>query len=139
MYYDANLIAIIVASLGALVFGGIWYSPKVFGKAYMQLSGKSEGSQAKKDMKKSMFRGYFIMFLMGLVQAAVLYLLILITQAGTIGQYMTIAFLVWAGFQFSGIVVDNTWEGRSPKLIVLHAFHALFANVVMVYLLTLFL
>lgn len=139
MYYDANFIAIVVASLGALIFGGIWYSPKLFGKAYMELTCKSVDNQSKDQMKKNLIRGYGVMFLMGLLQAAVLYLLILITQAGTLGQYMTIAFLTWAGFQLSGMVVDNVWENKSPKLIILHGFHGLFANVIIVYILTLFL
>lgn len=139
MYYNADFIAIVVASIANMVLGGIWYSPKLFLKPYMKLQGKDlPTGKPTKEQKKGMINSYIVMFIAGLAQAAVLYFLILITQAGTLGQYMTIAFLTWAGFQLAGIATDAMWTDKSPKLIVIDGFYSLFANILTVWVLTLF-
>lgn len=138
MYYDANFIAILVASLGSMVLGGIWYSPKVFGKKYMSLVGSKSADCSSQEKKKGMLRGYIVMFFMGMVQAAVLYLLLIITRAGSFRDMMTLAFLVWAGFQLAGIVTDNTWKMNSHKLTIIDATYALFSTILTIILLTLF-
>ncbi|MBC2843889.1 DUF1761 domain-containing protein [Winogradskyella flava] len=42
MELPINLLAIVVAAVAALVIGAIWYSPKVFGNAWMKASGMTE-------------------------------------------------------------------------------------------------
>jgi hypothetical protein len=138
MYYNVNLFAIIIASLGALMLGWAWYSPRLFGGIYRKLL--SQGSTQMPEMtKKYMVRGLIVMFLSGLLQSAVLYFLIVLTRAGTLAQFMTIVFLVWAGFQLAGITTDTIWKNNSPALIVIDGLFALISNILIVVILLLIL
>jgi hypothetical protein len=139
MYYNVNLLAILAASIGSFILGWVWYSPKVFGTVYRKLQKNMYEGQTPEETKKHMIRGSLVMILAGLVQAAVLYFLVLITRAGSVSQLMTISFLTWAGFSLSGIAVDTFWKGLSPKLIIIDGFFGLFSNVLMMFILILIL
>lgn len=139
MFYNASLIAVLAASLGSLILGWLWYSPKVFGTVYKKLQPHMKEFSEKEESKKHMIRGFVVMFISGMLQASVLYFLILITRAGSLDQFMTLVFLVWAGFQLSGIATDVIWKGQSPKLIVVDAFFGLFSNILMMFILILIL
>lgn len=139
MFYNASLIAVLVASLGSLVLGWLWYSPKVFGTVYRKLQSHSDQNPSQEIIKKQMIRGAVTMLISGMLQASVLYFLILITRAGSLDQFMTLVFLTWAGFQLSGIATDVMWKGQSPKLIVIDAFFGLFSNTLMMFILILIL
>ncbi|HNI11929.1 MAG TPA: DUF1761 family protein, partial [bacterium] len=41
-FNSLNWLAIIVASISAFVLGGIWYSPLMFGNAWMKVAGMTE-------------------------------------------------------------------------------------------------
>lgn len=135
MYYDTNILAILAASLGAIIWSGIWYSPKVMGTLYRKLSKKSESTAhlSKKEMKM----GYAGTFLMNMLTSSALYFILLVTRATTVGQLMTVAFLVWAGFYLSNIVTNGLWHKHSVKLIFIEAFHFLCAIVIMTFLIVL--
>ncbi len=140
MFYNASLFAVLAASLGSLVLGWIWYSPKVFGTLYKKLQPHHTlDTSDKAQAKKHMIRGFVVMFLSGMLQASVLYFLVLITRATILSQFMTIVFLVWAGFSLSGIATDTVWKGLSPKLIIIDGFFGLFSSVLMMFILILIL
>lgn len=135
MYYNVDLLAIAIAAIGSLVLGWLWYSPKVFGTAYQKLQPHLKRDATPEQIKKGMIRGFVVMFLANMLQAAVLYFLVMITRAGSLAQLMTISFLTWAGFNLTGITVDTIWKGQSPKLIIIDGFFSLFANVFMMFIL----
>ena len=41
-----NYLAVIVAAVAAFVVGAVWYSPFLFGKAYMEVRGMNPGAMA---------------------------------------------------------------------------------------------
>jgi len=139
MFYNASLFAVLLASVASLILGFVWYSPKVFGTAYRKLQPHFPQNQNPESIKRQMTRGAIVMFISGMLQASVLYFLILITRAGSLDQFMTLVFLTWAGFQLSGIATDVMWKGLSPKLIIIDAFFGLFSNILMVFILLLIL
>ncbi len=139
MHYNVNLIAIIAASVGSLVLGWLWYSPKLFGTVYRTLQKNMHEGATPEEIKKGMIRGFVVMFIANMVQAAVLYFLVMITRAGTLAQFMTIVFLAWAGFNLTGITVDTVWKGQSPKLIIIDGFFSLFSSILMMFILLLIL
>lgn len=49
---ELNYIAIIVASLSTFLIGGLWYSPVVFGKAWMKENGFTEEGMKNASMVK---------------------------------------------------------------------------------------
>ena len=52
METSVNYFAVLVAALVTFVIGGIWYSPAVFGKAWMQENGFTEESLKNRNMAK---------------------------------------------------------------------------------------
>lgn len=60
-----NYIAVIVAALSTFVIGGLWYSPAVFGKAWMRENGLTEERLKKSNMAKI----FGLAFLLALVAA----------------------------------------------------------------------
>ena len=47
-----NYLAVLVATIAAMIVGAIWYSPSVFGTAWMKLSGITPDPTKKKGMTK---------------------------------------------------------------------------------------
>ena len=47
-----NYLAIIAAAISTFVIGGLWYSPAVFGKAWMRENGFTEEDMKKGNMIK---------------------------------------------------------------------------------------
>lgn len=139
MFYNTSLLAVLIASCGSLLLGWLWYSPKVFGSVYRKLQKDLPEDQIPEQIKRRMIKGFVVMFLANMIQASVLYFLVLITRAGSVAQLMTIVFLTWAGFNLTGVTVDTIWKGQSPKLIIIDGFFSLFSNVVMMFILLLIL
>ena len=63
---DLNWLAILVAAIAAFVLGGIWYSPKLFGTAWMQDVGLTEESAAESNMAL-IFGGAFVLILIAAI------------------------------------------------------------------------
>ena len=63
---DVNWLAVFLAALSAFVLGGLWYGP-LFGKAWLRLNGKPEGSPMEGHPAK-IFGGSFVF---ALIAAAV--------------------------------------------------------------------
>lgn len=57
---EVNLIAVAVAAVSAFILGGLWYSPALFGKAWLRLIGQTEESQKSGSMAK-IFGGAFLL------------------------------------------------------------------------------
>ena len=63
---DLNWLAILGAAIAAFVLGGLWYSPKLFGNAWMQDVGLTEESAAESNMAV-IFGGAFVLILIAAV------------------------------------------------------------------------
>ena len=61
-----NIFAVIVAAISAFAVGGLWYSPKMFGKAWMEEMGFTE-----EDTPKNMGQVFALSFVFSLVAAFV--------------------------------------------------------------------
>ena len=68
---DINGFAVLAAAVASMVIGAIWYSPAVFGKIWMSLTGISD-SKIKEMKSKGMAKSYVIGFIASLVTAYVL-------------------------------------------------------------------
>ncbi|MGD8378298.1 MAG: DUF1761 domain-containing protein [Gammaproteobacteria bacterium] len=63
---DFNFLAVLACGVAAFVLGGLWYSPIMFGKRWMALSGVSE-EQARSGNPWRLFGGAFVLALIGAV------------------------------------------------------------------------
>ena len=88
---ELNWLAILVAAIAAFVLGGVWYSPRLFGNAWMQDVGLTEESAAESNMAL-IFGGAFVLILI-----AAIFL------GATIGDSN------WLGGLHTGLVVGVAW------------------------------
>jgi hypothetical protein len=88
---ELNWLAILVAAIAAFVLGGAWYSPRLFGNAWMQDVGLTEESAAESNMA-FIFGGAFALILI-----AAIFL------GATIGDS------TWQGGLHTGLVVGVAW------------------------------
>jgi len=123
-----NLVAVALAAVAGMVFGGIWYGP-LFGKQWMKLSGTTKAMLKK--MKISPAQGYLMGFIGALLQAYVLAYFIMLLSVTELAEALKVAFWLWLGFiaviQFGSV----TWEGKPFKLFLLHTVASLISTGIM--------
>ena len=128
MFSDINLVAVVLAAVANMVLGAVWYSPPVFGKAWMDLAGVT--TQKIKDAEPHVWKYYFLGFVNSVIMALVLaYLLVLTAASLTTGFF--IAFLVWIGFVATISMNAVMWGGRAKKLWFLDNAYYLFSFLIM--------
>ncbi len=114
-----DLFAVVLAALLNMAIGMLWYSPLLFGKEWMELSGRSE--RELKQAKKGMWKTYSASFIMGFVMAYVLAMFIEIFKARLTIEAMQIAFMAWLGFVATTIANDFLYSGKPMKLYWINA------------------
>jgi hypothetical protein len=90
---EINYLAVLVVAVIYYLFGGLWYSPVLFGKVWLRLGGCSE-----ENLKKSAAGGYIGSFIASLVMAYVMAMVIGWTGSDTYGMGLWAGFYCWAGF-----------------------------------------
>jgi len=115
---EVNLLAVLVAAIVSMMIGSMWYSPLLFGKIWMKLSGVSF-PKSKKKQQQMMLTAYGLGLLSSLVTAYFLAHFISVMDADSAGAGAQIAFWAWLGFvlttQFGAVI----WEQRSYKLLLI--------------------
>ncbi len=116
-----NYLAVLVAAIVGMVVGFIWYSPKVFGKMWMKLSGVNP--KDKPDKINMVWA-----FISQLVMA---YVLALFVQAGNLNASLQTSLLIWLGFIGTITLGSVLWQGKSWKLWFLNNAHNVVSIMVM--------
>lgn len=135
-----NYWAVLVAAVAAMIFGGLWYSPLLFGKAWMKGAGFTQADM-EKAKKKGMWKSYLFNFLSLLVLAFVLQQLVVnsMKAAGflSLEGFSRFLFLLddmilfWVGFVATIMLSSVIWEGRPFYYYLVNVFHWLFSLLVM--------
>lgn len=125
-----NNVAVLVAAIVAMVIGGIWHSPMVFGNLWMKLSGLTAKSMDAAK-KKGMAKLYIYQFIAILVAAYVLAYFVKYAGAATASDGALVGFWAWLGFVATTTVGSTIWEGKSFKLWLLNNGHNLLTYAVM--------
>lgn len=126
---DVNYIAVFLAAVAGMVIGGLWYSPLLFGKLWMHLSGITE-KQIIEAKKKSMTVNYVLQFIALLVMACVVAHFIALMRLTTLPEIMQLVFWSWLGYQATLEFSSVLWGGKSWSLFLLNSAHNLVALVV---------
>lgn len=126
---DINLIGVVLGAVSNMVIGAIWYSPMVFGKTWMKLTGitQTEIDSGKKQMPKI----YSMAFIGALITAYILALIIDLVGASTVGEGLQIGFLVWLGFIATTTLSSVLFEKKKTDLYVLNNGYNLISILVM--------
>ncbi len=107
---EVNYSLIFIATIAQFILGGLWYSPLLFGKWWMQIMECTNLSKEElQKMQKSMMPFYALQF--GLTFFTTVSFANLLPYISTFGIYH-IAFWIWIGFiapiQIASVVWANT-------------------------------
>lgn len=130
---EINYIAVFAATIASFIFGMLWYSPLLFGKQWMELSGmkkKMKKKQPMSEMMPSMLGGFVTSFVMAAVFSVVMAALGMYKAAAgyELTQNMLVlksAFFVWLGFFATTQLGSVLWEKRPCALYVLNTAYSL--------------
>lgn len=124
-------LSMVVAALAGYGVGVLWYSPALFGRAWMAASGLTKERLAEQKAK-GMGKTYAISLVAALVTAYVLAVFIrVVVVADSAFEGMQTAFWVWLGFVAPVMLSSVLWEGRPWRFFLINASHQLVALLVM--------
>ena len=127
--YEVTLWPVLAAGIAAMVVGFVWYNPKVFGTAWMRMSGITPeiADAGKKKMPFMAFFGLLVAIIMAYVMAH-------FGVAWGVFDWISaieLAFWLWLGFIVPPMLGIVLWEGKSFKLYVLNVSYWLVAMIAM--------
>ena len=130
-----NWLAVLVAGISAFVVGGIWYSPALFGKAWMKDNNFTEEEIRKGGNKGKIFGFTLIFSLLMAVNLA----MFLSTPADCPPQCAAKTDITWgaiAGFlagiwTFCAIAIHSLFELKPWRLIFINGFYSVVALILM--------
>jgi hypothetical protein len=119
-----NWLAVLVAGISAFVLGGVWYSPALFGNAWMA----ANNLDVDKIKKGNMLKIYGIAFILSLIMAANLAMFLADGPATCPEGCRQVTDISWgaiAGFLagvwvFCAVAMHGLFEHRSAKLIFIN-------------------
>ncbi|PIR41109.1 MAG: hypothetical protein COV31_03130 [Candidatus Yanofskybacteria bacterium CG10_big_fil_rev_8_21_14_0_10_46_23] len=108
--FEANYLAILVVAIVVYGLGALWYSPVLFGKKWMKLSGMSM------DSAKGAGKGYAIGFIIKLVELYVLAYFVQMLGKNDFWGGAELGFWVWLGFVGTYSLGATLWERKPGAL-----------------------
>lgn len=111
-----NYLAVVVAALAYMVLGAIWYSPLLFGQAWMQGIGKSK-EQVAADSSPANYIGALVM---SFIAAYGIARLMLWTGRDTIADGIVLGLFIGVCFVLTSMGVNDLFEGRRKSLTVIN-------------------
>ncbi|HEX2154247.1 MAG TPA: DUF1761 domain-containing protein [Acidimicrobiia bacterium] len=124
-----NIWAVLLATLSTMIVGSIWYTPKVFGNRWMQLTGVEPGETS------SAVGPIIITVIVSFVTAYALAILTTMAHEFNGGSYLGNALLIgvigWAGFTAARFITHDAFEGRPTALTTLNIGNELVTVLVM--------
>ena len=126
MGYSVNYLAVLAGGVAYMILGALWYSPALFGKAWMKGIGKTE-AQIKADFKPISYLWAFLGSLVGSYGIARLFAL-----AGG-GEMMTAIIIALVGgvcLVGATFFVNDTFDARPRSLTFINILYHLVGLVV---------
>lgn len=128
-----NYVAVLLAAVGAMVVGFVYYSPYVLGKPWMKLMGLT--SESMKAAQKEMMKTYGVSFVLALVTAYVLYHIMALSLAffnySPVMTGFTSGFWVWLGFVMPVQATEVLFSKKPVKLFGINTGYQLVSLLVM--------
>jgi len=121
-----NWLAVVAAAVSTFALGGLWYSPALFGRAWMSVNQLSPADLAKSSMGKI----FGLAFIFAVVMAA--NLAAFLADPKTTASWGAIAgFLAGFGWVTLGIATISLFERRSSKYVLINGGYMTVSFVVM--------
>ena len=129
-------LAVFIAGVVSMAIGMLWYSPVMFGRHWMSLSGITPESMEK--CKDGMGRTYALGFLAGLLKAGAVYYILKLLLFSSLSKNLEVAFVLWLGFVATTLYSSVIWEKKPAALYLINSGYYLvniFASVLVYYFL----
>ena len=124
-----NYIAVVLAMLSSIVVGFVWYTPRVFGKTWMRLTGVQPGTG------QSPVRPIIITIVVSFLTAWVLAGAVDISFHFYGGSFLLnsifTALILWVGFTAARFITHDVFDRRPWQLTVLNVSHELVTLLIM--------
>ena len=120
---EMNYLAVLVGAVISVIVGALWYSPVLFGNAWLTLVGKTK-EQAEKEFSPLKIVWALVW---GFVTSYGLARVIVWTGKATLMDGVLVGVLTCVVFAIASIAVNHSFEGRPVKLTVIYAAHHLVA------------
>lgn len=117
---NINFLAVIASAVAAFCFGGLWYSPKVFGNIVKNASAPA-GNAPKSGHEQIAFVIYFIACLVSAGALA-----FLIGDAPSLAFALSMSLFVGIGFVVASFATAYAFMGIQPKLFFIDAGYYIF-------------
>lgn len=131
------MVAILLCTVASMVIGFAWYSPLLFAKPWMKLSGWTEKQMKENQKSGQMAKTYGISTLTSLVMAYVLNMLMNRSGINSIYPALMTAFWVWLGFVATTSITEVLYMKRSWTLYLINTGYQLATLLVMAVILVL--
>jgi hypothetical protein len=123
-----NWLAVLVAGISSFVIGGIWYSPGLFGKAWMKDNNLTE-DDVKRGNKGKIF-GWTLIFSL-LMAANLAMFLVDAPEKKTDISWGAIAGFLAGIWTFCAIAIHSLFEQKTWRLILINGFYSVVALTLM--------
>jgi hypothetical protein len=107
-----NLVAVLLAAAAAMVLGGLWYSPLLFGRPWKRLAGLGQA--------KGVVLSYVLNFLSLLLMSYVLGSILKGLGAVTVVAGLKAGFWLWAGLVATITLGSLLWDKKPLALYILN-------------------
>jgi hypothetical protein len=108
-----NILLILGVSFLQIFISAFWFSPPLFGKFWMTVTGFDKMSpEQQKEEAKSVGPSYGIQAVLQVVTQSVLYFFI--TNSSI--PWLTLSLLIWLGFMFPVVVQSELWLGGDNSM-----------------------
>ncbi len=122
---DVSFWAVLVSAIAYMIIGGIWYSPFVFGHAWLK------EAKAKKEDLSGQGQALIGSFIASMVMAYILGYFVAATHSTTVYYGAQVGFFCWLGFVVTTRVLGVFYSGHSWKLFLIDSGYLLVACLVM--------
>jgi len=131
------VVGVLIAAVSAFAIGGVWYSPTMFLKPWMKMTGTSDAQ-----MKKNFPVAMVLMAIGALLTAYILAHFISYSEQATgttgVAAGLATAFWAWLGLSLTTVVAEGALEPRDRMVMVINAGNRLVTLLVMGLILGLF-
>ena len=118
-----NIVSILVAAVGAWIFGGVYYT--ALSKYWLAAQGKMlEQCKAEQEAKSGLAKGapFVVVFISEIIIGWVLYGILMHMNALTLRAGIISAAFCWFGFVLTTIATNNAFGGRRVMLTLIDSF-----------------
>jgi hypothetical protein len=117
---EINFLAVLVASVVSMVVGFLWYSPFLFAKPWMKLSGMTKDKMAKANMTKTYGVSFVVAIVTAYVLAHVMGLSMNFYNYSGLMTGLSSAFWMWLGFVMPVQLTGWLFDGKALNLFLIN-------------------